>query len=124
MAAGHVSSVIRSYVNHKDQKLERGSMTRQILDLPRFVANHKGGVILADLDHRGDDANLSENVKTFKRFPVLQMAWPTWYDDNPTKRVMRRCMVVVCIAKWAIRWRIARPKCRWRSSDRYRCGQD
>ena len=101
-----VSSVIRSYVDHKPQQLERDEFADdacQILDLPRFVANHKGGVILADLDHRGDSVLVfkrriiriprtlaDQGIQAWNITPreakiVLQMVWPTWYDDNPTK---------------------------------------
>lgn len=100
-----VSSVIRSYADHKEQKLERDVFADeacQSLDLPRFVANHKGGVIVADLDHRGDSVLVfkrrviriprtlvGQDIQAWNITPreakiVVQMAWPTWYDDNPS----------------------------------------
>ena len=52
-----VSSVISSYVNHRDETLERevfADQACQILNLPRLVTNHKGGALVADLDDKGN----------------------------------------------------------------------
>ena len=57
-----VSSVISSYVNHKDETLERdvfADQACQILNLPRLVTNHKGGAIVADLDDKGTNSRVT-----------------------------------------------------------------
>ena len=100
-----VGSVIRSYVNHRDEKLDRdvfADETCQILSLPRLVANHRGGVIVADLDNRGNSILIfkrriiriprilvDQDIQAWNITPreariLVQMAWPQWQDENPS----------------------------------------
>ena len=120
-----VGSVIRSYVNHRDEKLDRDVFADeacQILSLPRLVANHRGGVIVADLDNRGNSILVfkrriiriprilvDQDIQAWNITPreariLVQMAWPLWQDENPSSRLAlrffarRRSRSVLCVS--------------------------